>query len=80
MLAAAGQSALSAGTQALMWLKDRFKISIELADADVETVGATTGAGGGATGALTCGRIAVAATPRSSSCSTSSTSFLAASS
>ena len=38
MLVAAGQSALSAGTQALMWLRDRFKISIELADADVEAV------------------------------------------
>jgi hypothetical protein len=38
MLVCAGQSALSAGTQALMWLRDRFKISIELADADVETV------------------------------------------
>jgi hypothetical protein len=38
MLVGAGQSALSGGTQALMWLRDRFKISIELADADVETV------------------------------------------
>ena len=38
MLVGAGQSALSAGTQALMWLRDRFKISIELADSDVETV------------------------------------------
>ena len=38
MLVGAGQSALSAGTQALMWLRDRFRISIELADADVETV------------------------------------------
>ncbi|HSW50630.1 MAG TPA: BREX system P-loop protein BrxC [Bryobacteraceae bacterium] len=38
MLVGAGQSALSGGTDALMWLRDRFKISIELADADVETV------------------------------------------
>ena len=38
MLVCAGQSALSAGTDALMWLRDRFKISVELADADVETV------------------------------------------
>ncbi len=38
MLVGAGQSALSAGTQALLWLRDRFKISIELADADVEAV------------------------------------------
>lgn len=38
MLVAAGQSALSAGTQALMWLRDRFRISVELTDADVEAV------------------------------------------
>ena len=38
MLVGAGQSALSAGTQALLWLRDRFRISIELADADVEAV------------------------------------------
>ena len=38
MLVGAGQSALAAGTDALMWLRDRFKISIQLADADVEAV------------------------------------------
>lgn len=38
MLVAAGQSALSAGTQALMWLRDRFRITVELSDADVEAV------------------------------------------
>ena len=38
MLAGAGQSALSAGTQALMWLRDRFRMTIELTDADVEAV------------------------------------------
>ena len=38
MLVGAGQSALAAGTPALMWLRDRFSISIQLADADVETV------------------------------------------
>lgn len=38
MLVGAGQSALSAGTQALMWLRDRFRISIELTDAEVEAV------------------------------------------
>ena len=38
MLVGAGQSALSAGTPALMWLRDRFVISIELTDADVEAV------------------------------------------
>jgi hypothetical protein len=38
MLVGAGQSSLSGGTQALMWLRDRFKITIELADADVEAV------------------------------------------
>ena len=38
MLVGAGQSALSAGTQALMWLRDRFRIAIELTDADVEAV------------------------------------------
>ena len=34
----AGQSALSAGTPALMWLRDRFRIAVELTDADVEAV------------------------------------------
>jgi len=38
MLVAAGQSALSAGTQALVWLRDRFRITVELTDADVEAV------------------------------------------
>jgi len=38
MLVGAGQSALSAGTPALMWLRDRFRIHVELTDADVEAV------------------------------------------
>jgi hypothetical protein len=38
MLVGAGQSALSGGTQALLWLRDRFRIAIELTDADVEAV------------------------------------------
>jgi hypothetical protein len=38
MLVGAGQSALSAGTHALMWLRDRFRITVELTDADVEAV------------------------------------------
>lgn len=38
MLVAAGQSALSAGTSALLWLRDRFRITVELTDADVEAV------------------------------------------
>lgn len=38
MLVAAGQSALSAGTPALLWLRDRFRIAVELTDADVEAV------------------------------------------
>lgn len=38
MLVAAGQSALSAGTAGLVWLKDRFSITVELTDADVENV------------------------------------------
>ena len=38
MLVGAGQSALSAGTPALMWLRDRFRITVELTDADVEAV------------------------------------------
>jgi len=38
MLVGAGQSALSAGTQALLWLRDRFRITVELSDADVEAV------------------------------------------
>ncbi len=38
MLVGAGQSALSSGTSSLMWLRDRFRIAIELTDADVEAV------------------------------------------
>ena len=38
MLVGAGQSALSAGTPALTWLRDRFRIAVELTDADVEAV------------------------------------------
>jgi len=38
MLVGAGQSALSAGTHSLMWLRDRFRIAVELTDADVEVV------------------------------------------
>ncbi len=38
LLVGAGQSALSAGTHALMWLRDRFRIAVELTDADVEAV------------------------------------------
>ena len=38
LLVGAGQSALSAGTPALMWLRDRFRITVELTDADVEAV------------------------------------------
>jgi len=38
MLVAAGQSALSAGTHALVWLRDRFRIAVALTDADVEAV------------------------------------------
>ena len=38
MLVGAGQSALSAGVPALTWLRDRFRIAVELTDADVEAV------------------------------------------
>lgn len=38
MLVGAGQSALSSGTHSLMWLRDRFRIAVELTDADVEAV------------------------------------------
>lgn len=38
MLIGAGQSALGAGTHSLMWLRDRFRIAVELTDADVEAV------------------------------------------
>ena len=38
LLVASGQSALSAGTKALQWLSDRFRIAVQLTDAEVETV------------------------------------------
>ena len=38
MLVGAGQSALSGGTSALMWLRDRFPITVELSDSDVTAV------------------------------------------
>ncbi len=38
LLVASGQSALSAGTKALQWLSDRFKIAVQLSDAEVEAV------------------------------------------
>ncbi len=38
MVIAAGQSALTAGTQALQWLTDRFEIKRQLTDASVEQV------------------------------------------
>ena len=38
LLVAAGQSALSAGTKALQWLSDRFRVSVQLTDAEVEVV------------------------------------------
>lgn len=38
LLVAAGQSALSAGTPVLRWLRDRFRVSVQLTDADVESV------------------------------------------
>lgn len=38
LLVASGQSALSAGTKALQWLSDRFRIAIQLTDAEVEVV------------------------------------------
>ena len=38
LLVASGQSALSAGTQALQWLSDRFRIAVQLSDAEVEEV------------------------------------------
>ena len=38
LLVGAGQSALSARIPALMWLRDRFRITVELTDADVEVV------------------------------------------
>ena len=38
LLVASGQSALSAGTTALQWLSDRFRIAVQLSDAEVEAV------------------------------------------
>ena len=38
LLVASGQSALSAGTRALQWLSDRFRIAVQLTDAEVEAV------------------------------------------
>lgn len=38
LLVAAGQSALSAGTKSLKWLSDRFRVSVQLTDAEVEDV------------------------------------------
>ena len=38
MLVGAGQSALSADMHALMWLRDRFRIAVELSDSDVTAV------------------------------------------
>ena len=38
LLVASGQSALSAGTPALQWLSHRFRIAVQLTDAEVEAV------------------------------------------
>ena len=38
LLVASGQSALAGGNAALHWLKDRFRITVQLADAEVEVV------------------------------------------
>ena len=38
LLVAAGQSALSGGTKSLRWLSDRFRVSVQLTDAEVEEV------------------------------------------
>ena len=38
LLVASGQSALSAGTKALQWLSDRFRVAVQLTDAEVEAV------------------------------------------
>ena len=38
LLVASGQSALSAGTAALQWLTARFRVSVQLTDAEVEAV------------------------------------------
>ena len=38
LLVASGQSALAGGNAALEWLKDRFRVTVQLADAEVEAV------------------------------------------
>lgn len=38
LLVASGQSALAGGNPALQWLRDRFRVTVQLADAEVETV------------------------------------------
>ena len=38
LLVASGQSALAGGNAALQWLRDRFRVTVQLADAEVETV------------------------------------------
>ena len=38
LLVASGQSALSAGIPALQWLTDRFRVAVQLSDAEVEVV------------------------------------------
>ena len=38
LLVASGQSALAGGNAALQWLRDRFRIAVQLADAEVEAV------------------------------------------
>ena len=38
LLVASGQSALAGGNAALQWLRDRFRITVQLADAEVEAV------------------------------------------
>ena len=38
LLVASGQSALAGGNAALQWLRDRFRVTVQLADAEVEAV------------------------------------------
>ncbi|MCY4374291.1 MAG: BREX system P-loop protein BrxC, partial [Spirochaetaceae bacterium] len=38
LLVASGQSALAGGNSALLWLRDRFRVTVQLADAEVEAV------------------------------------------
>ena len=38
LLVASGQSALAGGNAALLWLRDRFRVTVQLADAEVEAV------------------------------------------